>query len=274
MADSPAMTASEGTTPDAAAAVDSSANTEGSGDEQAPDYSAQRAAVQMAQEQAAIQAELEASRRARGHLAEHARRLAAVESRLESAGQPSSGSGISADQWNGLIDGLRDVLPDGVADRLRINSDAEASKARVAALESEIEKLKNPQAPTTPDAPEEPAELVRIRTGWEAAFNQVSGYARARGLVDTEVPGEPEWKTAFDAQPGDPAAGMEAVMKLVDERVAAKSRRAERTDAASGGPTKATPRKGGLTREMMKTMTPDELRKYPREERNAALMAP
>ena len=246
------------------------ASSQQSNDDSAPeplDTSAEKAEISTAQERAEQQAALEVLRRATGHIPEHARRLAKVEEALASRGDNTA---LEA-RWNGLIDSLADFLPAGASDKLRIDPNAGAADSRVAALEAEIEKLKNPEQP---EADVLDPQIAKLEAGWKTTEGIVRQRAADMGLTPEELPPLNEWTEVFNADPQSPAAGLDAMMAKVAARVAAKARRGERTDAASGGPAGTqTTRKGGLTREMMRrpTYNPDD---YTIEERNAALMAP
>lgn len=263
------VTSGEPTAPAAAQAPD--ATTTGSSDESnedAPlDLTAQQAQVAGAQAQAALDAELAASRRARGHIPELIKRLDAAEARLDSA---NAGTGtISVTHWNGLLDAVGDLLPAGVADRLRVDEGKAVSEARIDRLEAELEKAKNPKQPETET---EDPQITALRTGWEQAYVLTHEQATALKIAPEHMPTEADWKTAFDADPSSPSKAMEVVLNVARARARAAARRGERADAASGGGGAQATRKGGLTREMMRQ--PDyKPSDYTREERDAALRA-
>jgi hypothetical protein len=69
----------------------------------------------------------------------------------------------------------------------------------------------------------------------------------------------------------DPATGMAAIFKEIDKRVAARDRRTEKADAASGGVTNRAGGRSTLTWEAASKMTPEQLMEYPKEERDRVL---
>lgn len=234
--------------------------------EDAPlDLTAQQAAVLEAQAQAALEAELAASRRSRGHIDNLQKRLDAAEKKLDTANAGTST--ISTDNWNGLLDGLADLLPAGLADRLKVDTGKVVTEARIDALERELEAAKNPKQPETED---EPVEIAKLRSGWERGYVLAAEKAVEMGAHPDDMPTEADWKTVFEADPSSPSKGMEMVVKAVQARSAARARKGERTDAAAGGAGAQATRKGGLTRDMMRQ--PDyRPSDYTRAERDAAL---
>lgn len=227
---------------------------------------------------AATKAELDAVRRQTGH-------IPGLQSRLDKIEQGLKG-GVTPDQFgemNGRLDRLVAALEKGglidAADANGLQAPVADSSAafedRLAGIE---DALRNPKAPANEDeAPEVSPETAALVAGWEASQDQVVTYAKeVLGMEDplNEIPA-PVWKAAFDASPNSPSDGALQVMREARNLKEAEDRRRSKAEAATGGDAldSRAPAKGGLTREMMKTMTPEQLMEYPRDERDRALAA-
>lgn len=253
----------------AEATTDSSEGTDGF-TEPEYDFEAFGKTLKDAQERAVTRAELDTVKRQAGHVKTLQKELAGLRKQVA--------DGSSDPRIDAIIDTLTASL-DGI-----ITTDAAAAlrglrktekDAAIAEMQEQIAALKGEKA----DAAEEPdvtPEQAALAAAWDAASSAVYTYAKQRGYdADSFTP--TDWATAQRIGNGDPTLATKALLAEIDRRVssggAAGTRRAERRDAASGGPdgVERANTGGALTRAKLLEMSVDEVMAIPRAERNAVL---
>lgn len=218
---------------------------------------------------AAIKAELEASRRARGHIPELQRRLDTAEKALARLDSIELSNKQLSERFDSLLTNLPDgVLPSGALAGLRPQP-GDTSPELMAKI-AELEERLNAQGKPRVEEPEEPA-IAAVKAQWDEATTSVTKYATKNNLDPEAIP-DAEWSRVLNAFRDDPSAAALEMMRYVDREVAAKARREERADAGKGGGQGSrTPRRGAITLEQLKGMTREEVAAIPAEERMAAL---
>jgi hypothetical protein len=235
------------------------------------DVDALRRDIAGAGDSASTKAELEAVRRATGHIPGIQSRLDRIEASLQTIDSVKD----SAARFDRFLESLPEgFLSDRELANLRPTGD-ETVRQMQARLDAMQERLDNP---TPPEPKTEDPQAAAARAAWDRATASVERYATSKGLDPTTIP-DAEYERAVRANPGDPVAASLDLMRWIDTSAEAEKRRREKIDAGSGGSDNGeggrSPRGNSapLTLARMKTMTREELGKYTPEERMQALTA-
>lgn len=223
---------------------------------------------------AASKADLTEVKRQTGHIKSLQREIAELKAREVKDPRVDTQS----QQINALMDALDAVLPEGSLARVRSlieqSTNSNSTVAEVTRLLDE--RLGKPEVKDDSDDAQTVDPAVQAQA--HAATAAIHDYARARGIDANDIP-DTQWNKALTEAEGNIAKASTLMAEHIDGLVAAAAapaRRAEKAEAAAGGPTneRAGGSPGGrLTREQMASMTPQQLMKYPREVRDAALAA-
>ena len=218
---------------------------------------------------ARLQAELEASRRARGHISELQKRVTTAEKALARIDTIELSVKSASERLDKIVSSLPDGLLDGqalAALRPQDNETVAQLNARLQELADQLEAVRNPQKAEETIDPVQAQALAQ----WNAATDTVKKYATSKGIDFADD--DPQWGRAYRANPDDPSVAAIELMRHIDGLVEQKARRAERADAASGGADGArTPRVGSVSLEQLKKMSREEIKNLPKEVVDAAM---
>lgn len=220
--------------------------------------------------EARLAAEMEANRRARGHIPALQTRLDKAEKALSRIDAIELGVKSASERLDKIISSL----PEGLLDGKALADLAPQRNETVAHLEARLEELAAQlAAATTPQQTAEPEidpETAQMRAQWDAATDSVKAYAQSKGIELDD--NDPQWGRAYRANPDDPSVAALDLMRHIDGLVEQKARREERKDASQGvGDGSRTPRQGSVTLAQLKAMTREEVKALPREVVAAAM---
>ena len=221
--------------------------------------------------EARLAAELEANRRARGHIPELQKRVSAAEKMLGRIDTIELTVKNAAERLDKIVSSLPDGLLDGqtlAALRPQDNETVTQLNARIQELADQLEAVRNPQKA---DEPELIPEQAQALAEWNGATSTVQKYAQSKGI--TFADDDPQWGRAYRANPDDPSVAAIELMRHIDGLSEQKARREERADAASGGDGSRTPRQGSVSLDQLKKMTRDEVKALDPKVVEAALAA-
>lgn len=217
-----------------------------------------------ATENAAAKAELDAIRRATGHIPALQSRIDAIQKALDSQAQtPRQVAALEA-----KVDKLVDLL---AREKLIEPLNVPAAPQTDPRLDTLAERLAAIDAKLTPQE-QQPAdpETAAIMAGWAQAEDYVASYARSKEIDPTTIPAE-AWTRAFNADQRNPRNGVTLMIAEVDALAAAKARRAERTEAGTAPVPSPATRRGPLSRDALNKMSRDEVMALTDAEIEAAL---
>lgn len=231
------------------------------------DLDSLREDVATAAASAQLQADLNAIKRATGHIPGLQSRLDSVEKAARRVETLEASNKDLAARLDVLVSALVDgsLITPGVAQNLRpVSGDSNAElMARFSELEDRITRGNGP----ADDQPEIDPAVAAITAQWNEATATVERYAKSKNFESSSIP-DAVWQRAMQGNINDPAGAVLEVAKYIDTQVSAESRRADRKDAAAGGSGERATRKGALTLETIKNMSLEEVMAIPAEERN------
>ena len=214
---------------------------------------------------ATVAAEINAIKRATGHIPGLQSRLDSIEKTVKQVETLQSTNKQLATRLDSLVAALSDasLITSGQAQNLMSGNNDSNSEL--------LTRLGNMEDLLTRGPVREPEEEVDPRVvAWNEqlaeADRTVYGYAKQKGY-DGEIP-DNVFARAMAAHSNDLSAAVLEVARYIDTQVAAASRREERKDAASGGTSERSARKGAVTAEQLRNMSLAEVMAIPKEDRD------